>query len=87
MKMKPVNGFIFKMSVREGSTLYIYYFICICAAFIIKGLVGFGDPLLYSPLLSAVLPNSVITPGMLPVSLIMNTRSCGKTARFLTGNL
>ena len=40
------------------------YFICICAGFVVKGLVGFGDPLIYSPLLSLRLSNSVITPGM-----------------------
>ena len=67
--------------------MYIYYFICICAAFIIKGLVGFGDPLLYSPLLSVVLPNSVITPGMLPVSLIMNTRVVWKNRAFFNRKL
>ena len=42
--------------------------------FIIKGLVGFGDPLVYTPLLSVALPNSTITPGMLPVSLVLNAR-------------
>lgn len=54
--------------------LILYIFICITAAFVIKGLVGFGDPLLYTPLLSVFLPNSTITPGMLPVSLVLNAR-------------
>ena len=54
--------------------LILYIFVCITAAFIIKGLVGFGDPLLYTPLLSVFLPNSTITPGMLPVSLVLNAR-------------
>ena len=54
--------------------LILYIFVCIALSFIIKGLVGFGDPLLYTPLLSVFLPNSTITPGLLPVSLILNTR-------------
>ena len=54
--------------------LILYIFVCITVSFIIKGLVGFGDPLLYTPLLSVFLPNSTITPGMLPVSLVLNAR-------------
>ena len=49
-----------------------FYFACICTAFIVKGLAGFGDPLISTPLLSLALPNSVITPGLAPVSLILN---------------
>ena len=52
----------------------IYSFFILCVAFIIKGLVGFGDPLLYTPLLSSMFPNAVITPGIMPISLILNTR-------------
>ena len=54
--------------------LILYVFVSIALAFIIKGLVGFGDPLLYTPLLSVFLPNSTITPGLLPVSLVLNAR-------------
>ena len=54
--------------------LILYSFVCIMLAFVIKGLVGFGDPLLYTPLLSVSLPNSTITPGLLPVSLVLNAR-------------
>lgn len=50
----------------------IYYFICVCVAFVVKGLAGFGDPLISTPLLSLALPNSVITPGLAPVSLVLN---------------
>ncbi len=50
----------------------IFYFVCVCAAFVVKGLAGFGDPLISTPLLSLALPNSVITPGLAPVSLILN---------------
>lgn len=49
-----------------------FYFVCVCTAFIVKGLAGFGDPLVSTPLLSLALPNSVITPGLAPVSLILN---------------
>lgn len=52
----------------------LYYFISVCAAFVIKGLVGFGDPLISTPLLSVSLPNSTITPGLLPVSVVLNAR-------------
>ena len=50
----------------------IYCFCSVCAAFVIKGLAGFGDPLISTPLLSVCLPNSVITPGLSPVSPILN---------------
>lgn len=50
----------------------IFYFACVVIAFIVKGLAGFGDPLISTPLLSLALPNSVITPGLAPVSLILN---------------
>ena len=50
----------------------VFYCACVCIAFVVKGLAGFGDPLISTPLLSLVLPNSVITPGLAPVSLILN---------------
>ena len=52
--------------------MVLYCFVSVCLAFVIKGLVGFGDPLVSTPLLSVVLPNSVITPGLMPVSLLLN---------------
>ena len=54
--------------------MVLFCFFSIALGFIIKGLVGFGDPLVYTPLLSVALPNSTITPGMLPVSLVLNAR-------------
>lgn len=51
-----------------------YYFISVCIAYIIKGLAGFGDPLLYTPMLSVFLPNSIITPGLSPVSPVLNAK-------------
>lgn len=49
-----------------------YVFFAVTCGFVVKGLAGFGDPLVSSPLLAMRLPNSAITPGMLPVSLLMN---------------
>ena len=54
--------------------LILYVVVSIALSFIIKGLVGFGDPLVYTPLLSVFLPSSTITPGLLPVSLVLNAR-------------
>lgn len=56
----------------------IFYFASICVAFIVKGLAGFGDPLISTPLLSLALPNSVITPGLAPVSLLLNANMVWK---------
>ena len=53
-------------------SLGIYTFVVIAIAFIIKGLVGFGDPLLFNPLLSLRMDNKHISPGLLPVSLLLN---------------
>lgn len=58
--------------------MFLYFFFSVCIAFVIKGLAGFGDPLISTPLLSVFLPNSVITPGLLPVSLILNARMVWK---------
>lgn len=53
--------------------LYIVYvFLSTCLAFTVKGLVGFGDPLIFTPLLSVYLPNSIITPAFAPVSPFLN---------------
>ena len=51
-----------------------YYFLSVCIAFIVKGLAGFGDPLVSTPMLSVFLPNSIITPGLSPVSPILNAK-------------
>ena len=51
-----------------------YYAISVCVACVVKGLAGFGDPLISTPLLSLWLPNSIITPGLCPVSPILNTK-------------
>lgn len=67
--------------------LILYVFVSIALAFIIKGLVGFGDPLLYTPLLSVFLPNSTITPGLLPVSLVLNARVVWKNRNHFSPRL
>ena len=61
--------------------LYLYVFLCISIAFICKGLVGFGDPLIYNPLLSIQMNNSSITPTMVPVNLVSNVRMVIKNRR------
>ena len=53
-------------------SLGTYIFIVVAISFIIKGLVGFGDPLIFNPLLSIRMDNKHISPGLLPVSLLLN---------------
>ena len=53
-------------------SLGCYIFIIVACAFVVKGLAGFGDPLISNPLLALKLDNRDITPGLLPVSLILN---------------
>ena len=54
------------------ASLGIYIFIVVAISFIIKGLVGFGDPLIFNPLLSVRMDSKHISPGMLPVSILLN---------------
>lgn len=63
---------------------YVYYFICVCAAFVVKGLVGFGDPLVYVPALTMALPSAVVTPAMAPVNLVMNSRMVWKNRKYFS---
>lgn len=58
------------MSFSPGLLLYI--FLVQTAGFIIKGLVGFGNPLLTGPLLSLRLDNAVISPGGLLIDAPTN---------------
>lgn len=53
-------------------SLAIYVFVIQYISFIIKGLVGFGNPLLSSPLLAMRLDNRVITPANLLLDLPVN---------------
>jgi uncharacterized membrane protein YfcA len=53
-------------------TLGIYIFIVQFMAFIIKGLVGFGSPLLSNPLMAMKLDNKVITPANLLLDTPIN---------------
>ena len=53
-------------------TLAVYIFIIVSCAFVVKGLAGFGDPLIFNPLLAMKLDNKDISPSMLPISLGLN---------------
>lgn len=53
-------------------SLGCYIFIIVACAFVVKGLAGFGDPLISNPLLALKLDNKDITPALLPVSLVLN---------------
>lgn len=65
-------------------SLIFYCFISVLIASICKGMVGFGDPLISGPLLSMVLPNSVITPGQVPVSLILNSKVVWQNRKYFS---
>ena len=52
--------------------LLLYAFFCCLIAFILKGIAGFGDPLVSTPLLSVLLPNRTISPSLLPVTFFLN---------------
>lgn len=67
--------------------LILYVFVSIAVSCVIKGLVGFGDPLISTPLLSVFLPNSTITPGLMPVALIMNIQVVWKNRRHFNSRL
>ena len=65
-----------------GTASLIYIFISTCLAFTVKGLVGFGDPLIFTPLLSVYLPNAAITPTFAPVSPFLNVGLVWKNRKF-----
>lgn len=50
----------------------LFIFLIQLLAFIVKWLIGFGDPLISAPLLSMRLDNTLITPGTLLPSLCIN---------------
>lgn len=64
-----------------------YYFLSVCIAFIVKGLAGFGDPLVSTPMLSLWLPNSIITPGLSPVSPILNAKMVWENRAHFSANV
>lgn len=67
--------------------LICYAFISTCLAFTVKGLVGFGDPLIFTPLLSVCLPNSIITPAFAPISPFLNGRIVWKNRRHFNARI
>lgn len=58
------------MNFTRDTVLFI--FLIQLLAFVIKWLIGFGDPLISAPLLSMRLDNTLITPGSLLPSLCIN---------------
>lgn len=67
--------------------LILYCFFSVFAASISKGLVGFGDPLISGPLLSMALSNSIITPGQVPVSLLLNIKVVWQNRKYFSWRL
>ena len=64
-----------------------YIFISTFLAFTVKGLVGFGDPLLFTPLLSVYMPNSLITPVFAPVSPFLNVGLVWKNRKYFKAKI
>ncbi len=64
------------MTFTWGTALFI--FLIQLAAYTIKWLIGFGNPLLSSPLLSMRLDNTLITPGALLPDLLVNSQIAWK---------
>lgn len=58
------------MTFTVGTALFI--FLVQCLAYVIKGLIGFGNPLISAPILSMRLDNIVITPGTLLLDCPIN---------------
>lgn len=58
------------MTFTLGTALFIFFVQCL--AYTIKGLIGFGNPLISAPLLSMRLDNVVLTPGTLLMDLPIN---------------
>lgn len=64
-----------------------YGFFSTCLAFAVKGLVGFGDPLIFTPLLSVCLPNNIITPAFAPISPLLNGRIVWKNRKHFNARI
>lgn len=58
------------MTFTLGTALFIFFVQCL--AYTIKGLIGFGNPLISAPLLSMRLDNVILTPGTLLMDLPIN---------------
>lgn len=55
-------------------SVILYIFLIQLAAYTLKWLIGFGNPLISAPLLSMRLDNALITPGSLLPDLVINAR-------------
>ena len=58
------------MSFTPGTIAFIFFVQCL--AYTIKGLIGFGNPLISAPLLSMRLDNVILTPGTLIMDCPIN---------------
>nr|WP_326184983.1 sulfite exporter TauE/SafE family protein [uncultured Oscillibacter sp.] len=67
------------MTFTVGTALFI--FLVQCLAYTVKGLIGFGNPLISAPLLSMRLDNVVITPGTLLLDCPVNAYITWKNRR------
>jgi len=67
--------------------LLIYIFVSTCLAFVVKGLVGFGDAMIFTPLLSVYIPNAVITPSFAPISPFLNVGLVWKNRKKFNGKI
>ena len=55
-------------------SMILFIFLVQLAAYTLKGLIGFGNPLISAPLLAMRLDNTLITPGSLLPDLVINGR-------------
>lgn len=65
----------------------ILAFLFVGISYIIKGVVGFGDPLISNPLLSLEFPTSTITPGLGIVSPVLNAELVIKNRKHFNAKL
>ena len=64
------HGGLFQMTFSWNIALFIFF--CQFLGYGVKGLVGFGNPLVSSPILSMRLDNIIITPGTLLLDFPIN---------------
>lgn len=58
--------------MKMTADLAVFIFIAQFLGYIIKGLVGFGNPLIANPIMAMRIDNVQITPGVLPVDMFVN---------------
>ena len=60
-------------------SMILFIFLVQLAAYTLKWLIGFGNPLISAPLLAMRLDNTLITPGSLLPDLVINARTVGRS--------